>query len=147
MVTKDFTKKHDQITFTVGDQTFRAKSPIPARVLMNFAKRFSSMSQSATIEEQMDAFDGVLKLVLKPESYKRFNDLMDGGDEDADEDTGNAIEIAQVEEIITWLMEQYGLRPTEPPSNSVPGPDDLAAGMSSVGNTPAVLVETSSTSL
>ena len=125
---RDFTKKRDDITFRVDDDIFHAARGVPAEVLMDFATQFSGMNLETPVDEQLKAFRGVFELVLLPESLERFNLRM--------RDRENPIDIGQVEEIITWLMEKYGLRPTELPSNSPPGPGSPGPGTTLTASTP-----------
>ena len=125
---RDFTKKRDDISFRVDDDIFHAARGVPAEVLMDFATQFSGMSLETPVDEQLKAFRGVFELVLLPESLRRFNERM--------RDRENPIEMDQCEQIITWLMEKYGLRPTELPSNSLPGQDGPVSGTTSTVITP-----------
>lgn len=125
---RDFTKKRDDIMFRVDDDIFYAARGVPAEVLMDFATQFSGMSLETPVDEQLKAFRGVFELVLLPESLMRFNARM--------RDRENPIEIDQVEQIITWLMEKYGLRPTELPSNSPSGQGGPVSGITSTAITP-----------
>ena len=137
---RDFTKKRDDISFRVDDDMFHAARGVPADVLMDFATQFSGMSLSTPVDEQLKAFRGVLELVLLPESLQLFNARM--------RDRENPIEIDQVEQIITWLMEKYGLRPTEPSSDSPPGQDGPVPGTTSTASTPdGVLISAASPSI
>jgi hypothetical protein len=129
MVMKDFTRERKKIEFKIDNDLFEAKSPIPAQVLMDFASKFSNMSQDSTVEEQLVAFRGVLELVLMPTSLKRFVDRMS--------DVNYPIAVDQVEEIVSWLFEEYGLRPTEVPSSSSSGQGNQDAGTKSTVITPA----------
>lgn len=129
MVMKDFTRERKAIQFKIDDDTFDAKSPIPGQVLIDFAKKFSSMSEASTVDEQLTAFQAVLELVLMPASHTRFMERL--------ADPENPIEIGQVEEIVMWLFEEYGLRPTEQGEPSVNGQPSRAAGPNSVVNLPA----------
>lgn len=125
---RDFTKKRNDISFRVDDDLFHAARGVPADVLMDFATEFSGMSLSTPVDQQLKAFRSVLELVLLPESLERFNKRL--------RDRENPIEIDQVEQIITWLMEQYGLRPTEQPSSSPSGLDGLVPGTTLTATTP-----------
>ncbi|MGY5627463.1 hypothetical protein ACW7N6_38490 [Streptomyces sp. UC1A3] len=125
---RDFSKKRKDITFRVDDDVFEASRGVPADVLLDFATEFSDIATTATIDQQLKAFRSMLDVVLLPESLKRFNERM--------RDRANPIEIDQVEEIVTWLMEQYGLRPTEAPSSSPDGRSDQAPGITSTASTP-----------
>lgn len=127
---RDFSKKRKDISFRVDDDIFHAAPGVPADVLMDFAAEFSGLTTQATVDQQLKAFRGMFEVVLLPESLKRFNERM--------RDRENPIEIDQVEEIISWLMEQYGLRPTEVPSSSPPGQPDLVPGTTSTAITPGV---------
>lgn len=124
---KDFTKKRDDVTFRIDDDVFHAARGVPAEVLMDFATQFSGMGLNTPVDEQLKAFRGVFELVLLPESLERFTARM--------RDRENPIEIDQCEEIITWLMERYGLRPTELPSSSLDGQESPATGTTSTGTT------------
>jgi hypothetical protein len=137
---RDFTKARKDISFRVDDDMFHAARGVPADVLLDFATEFSSMETSATIDQQLKAFRSMLEVVLLPESLKRFNERM--------RDRENPIEIDQVEDIVTWLMEQYGLRPTEPSSASPSGPSSPGPGTTSMVSTPAeVSISASSPSI
>jgi hypothetical protein len=136
---RDFTKKRQDISFRVDDDIFHAARGVPAEVLLDFAAKFSGMETTASVADQLQAFRAMLDVVLLPESLERFNARM--------RDRENPIEIDQVEDIVSWLMEQYGLRPTEPSSPSPsgsPGPD---SGITSTATTPGeVLISAASPS-
>jgi hypothetical protein len=139
MSEKDFTRKREQIRFTIDGDRFEAAPAVPAEVLVEFANRFSGTS--AGVGDSADTFGtvmSVLELVLVPESYERLRARAG--------DRVNPVEIDQLSDVILWLLEQYGLRPTQPPSSSATGPASLASGTSSMASTPGV-VSTSSPSL
>lgn len=128
---RDFTRERKKIEFQVDSDLFQAKSPIPAQTLVDFAKKFVSLGTASTIEEQLAAFDAVLELVLMPDSLKTFRARMN--------DALEPVSIEQVEEIITWLFEEYGMRPTELPSDSSDGPASPGSGTNSTENTQDVV--------
>lgn len=137
---RDFTKKRDDITFRIDDDVFHAAKGVPAEVLMDFATQFSGMSLATPVDEQLKAFRGVFELVLLPESLERFNRRM--------RDRENPIEIDQCEQVITWLFERYGMRPTELPSNSLGGQETPVTGTTSTASTPgAELISAASPSI
>lgn len=125
---KDFTKPRKRIQFKIDDDVFEAASAIPAEVLMDFAAQFAGMDpENAPVDKQLEAFRSVLSLVLLEESLDRFNARL--------RDRSNPIDIEQIEEIITWLFAEYGLRPTELSSGSSAGPSGPVSGMDSMANT------------
>jgi hypothetical protein len=136
---RDFSKKRKDITFRVDEDVFQAARGVPAEVLLDFAREFAGMDVSATVDQQLKAFRSLLDVVLLPESLERFNARM--------RDRENPIEIDQVEDIVTWLMEEYGLRPTEAPSSSPDGRSVPVPGMSLTDSTPGeVLISAASPS-
>lgn len=137
---RDFTKKRDDVTFRIDDDVFHAARGVPAEVLMDFATQFSGMSLTTPVDEQLKAFRSVFELVLLPESLQRFTARM--------RDRENPIEIDQCEQVITWLMERYGLRPTELPSSSLDGQESPVTGTTSTATTPgAELISAASPSI
>jgi hypothetical protein len=128
---RNFTKERKKIEFQIDDDVFTAKSPIPAQTLIDFARQFTSLGTASSVEEQLSAFDAVLSLVLMPASLERFRTRMDDPDE--------PIAIDQVEEVITWLFEEYGMRPTELPSGSSDGQPSPESGTSLTENTQDVV--------
>ncbi|MFH8805240.1 hypothetical protein ACH4F6_37820 [Streptomyces sp. NPDC017936] len=137
---RDFSKKRKDITFRVDDDIFHAARGVPAEVLLDFASEFAGMETSATVDQQLGAFRSMLEVVLLPESLKRFQERM--------RDRANPIEIDQVEDIVTWLMEQYGLRPTELPSSSPSGlPVQVPGTTSTVSTQGAVSISAASPSI
>lgn len=131
LIMRDFTRERKKIEFKIDDDVFTAKSPIPAQTLIDFAKQFTSLSTASTVEDQLSAFNGVLELVLMPASLERLKVRMSDPDE--------PVAIEQIEEIITWLFEEYGMRPTEPPSDSSDGPASPGPGTNSTENTQDVV--------
>jgi len=124
---RDFTHDRPRIQFKVGDDIFECAPAIPARTLMNFAVRFDSITEKSTGADQMDAMVSILEVSLKPESLKRFLLRM--------EDNEDPIDLIQVNDIVEWVMGEYGLRPTtssEPSASGQPLPDD---GTNSTANT------------
>ena len=62
-------------------------------------------------------------MVLLPESNALFQKRL--------EDLENPIGLEQAGSVIEWLLEHYGMRPTEPSSDSSTGPVSPASGTNS----------------
>lgn len=124
---KDFTRKRERLTFRIDDDLFEATPALPGEVLVEFAKRFSDIDTVA-LDQKLDVVKDALGLVLLPDSHalftKRFSDLE------------NPIEYEQASEVMTWLMEVYGRRPTQPSSPSSTGQPSPASGTSSTDAAP-----------
>lgn len=128
---KDFTRQPRVIEFQIDDDVFRCHPRLPAQVLMDFAIKSDQMGDNPTGEQGMQAMIDVLQATLMPDHYTRFRERM--------RDAANPIEMDQISEIVPWIMEQYGLRPTEPSNSSLDGPSSQAPGTSSTENTSPVV--------
>lgn len=134
---KDFSKARPTVEFRIDDDMFFAFPALPARVLVEFAMTFDGVNQETPADKQMDAMLSILERALQPDSYKRFAARV--------EDREKPIDLEQINDIMEWMLGEYGLRPTplsEPSSTGSPSPD---SGTSLTGNTP-VVESTSSTS-
>lgn len=119
---KDFTRKRERLVFRIDDDVFEAARALPGNTLTRFASRFADI-EDTPVAKQLDLFADALGMVLLPESNARFQKRLD--------DLENPIELEQASDVIVWLMEAYGLRPTEPSSPSPSGPPSPASGTSS----------------
>ena len=129
---RDFTKQRPTIQFKIDGDVFTASPAIPAQVMIDFAKMFAGMDPDKTsVEDQLQAFSMVLKIVLTPPSLTVFQRRM--------ADPTTPVDMEQIENVIEWLFEEYGMRPTQPVESSPPGPPDPDSGMSSTGSTPVVV--------
>lgn len=118
---KDFSRKRERLVFRIDDDIFEAATALPGKTLARFAARFADV-ENIPIDKQLDAFADALGMVLLPESNSRFQKRLD--------DLENPIELEQASDVIQWLLEKYGLRPTEPSSDSSTGPASPASGTS-----------------
>lgn len=103
---KDFSETADPIQFRVGTEVFTALPTIPLA-------RMSQLSKLRMEGESNSLVEGITRVfnsILEPESYERFVLGLNSSE--------NPIGITHVTQILPWLMEQYGLRPTEESSGS-----------------------------
>lgn len=125
----DFTEEAPPIQFKVGAEVYTALPTIPLA-------RISQLSKLGTESSDGGSMVGNIKKMfsslLEPESYDRFVAALDG--------TSNPVGISHVTKILPWLMEQYGLRPTEASSSSV---DILSENGASLMDGPSVEAVTS----
>ena len=119
---KDFTRARKRLRFRIDEDIFEAAPALPGKTLTAFATRFADIEKAA-VDRQLDIFTDALSLVLLPESNARFQKRL--------EDLERPIELEQASDVVTWLMGEYGHRPTEPSSTSPSGPPSPASGTSS----------------
>lgn len=126
---KDFSRPRKRIRFRIDGDLFEAASALPAETLVEFANGFGEVNAKVLPPSELfTAVRDVLGLVLLPESFKRLSARL--------RDRQHPVDMDQMTEAVVWLVEQYGLRPTQPPSSSPGGPDSPASGTSSTASTP-----------
>lgn len=107
---KDFTGNPDPIQFKIRDEVFTAVDDIPLSYMGRLAELGEGLG-SAGAGDAAEKFLALFARLLEPESYSRFEAAVKG-------ESATVVGISRVKEIIPWLMEQYGLRPTVAPSGS-----------------------------
>jgi hypothetical protein len=120
----DFTERVD-VKFRIDDDIFIGVPNIPGKHLIQFATLFDNLTFEE-IKNNSNAYDTIFRLVLKKASADLFLARLD--------DEENPISMTQVMKILPWLMEQYGMRPTEPSPNSPDGQPNLDDGTNSTAN-------------
>lgn len=129
---KDFSRKRKQLVFKIDDDTFHATAAIPAEVMIQFAERFSSADPTKmSVKDQVSIFRDVLEIALLPDSMALMRKRMS--------DQVNPVDMSQLDEVITWLFEEYGMRPTQESSSSSAGGSPPVSGTTSTELTPGVV--------
>lgn len=135
---KDFTIREKRIPFSIDGDRFEAYALLGLPMLQELvvvARSVGEMVKDQKYDAMLDIFDKV----LYPESAKRFRERAEAlGDE--------AIDVKrQLMPILYFLLEKYGLRPTQPSSDSSTGSSSETGGTSSTGGT-SLQVDVSSAS-
>jgi len=130
---KDFTRQPRVVEFMINDDHFRGKPFLAAQTMIDFTLKVDKLGEDITAQQGFDPMSESLALVLMPDSMKRFKDRMiDPSNPDAASLTGQPpIELPQVNEIIEWIMEEYGMRPPASPPTSSDGPSPQGGGANS----------------
>lgn len=128
---KDFSKSRKRLQFRIDNDVFEAVAAIPAQVMIDFAKTITEADPSKmSPADQVGALSSMLKTVLLPTSLKRFRARMS--------DVENPIEMDQISDVVTWLFEEYGLRPTTGSVSSSNGVSPPGPGTGSTDGTRVV---------
>jgi len=107
----DFSSPRQAIRFRVDDDVFEASPQVAAISMIRFADEAERLeSPDTTQEDQIKIIENLFRIILTTESAERFIARL------ADDD--RPIGITQFMDITRWLLEQYGLRPTKPDSES-----------------------------
>jgi hypothetical protein len=147
---KDFTKERSRVLFRIDQDVFEATPALAPEVafeLMDLGPQIQLATQSNDDEvatrrnsrQTMKLISDVLAKIMFPDSSARFVERMSSVTE--------PIDFEQLMSVIQWLLEQYGLRPTESPQDSQSGSENPAAGTPSMaGPSPVALIPTASPS-
>jgi hypothetical protein len=106
---KDFGRGNDKnvsdqpLTFKLFDEDFHCYPRMQGKALLEFVEMANSENAGDTAKVTRVFF----KKVLKPESYTKFDALLD--------DPEKIVSVDTLAEITGWLLEQYGDRPEGQP--------------------------------
>ncbi|HEX9248495.1 MAG TPA: hypothetical protein VF856_03300 [Gemmatimonadaceae bacterium] len=123
---KDFTEAV-HVKFRIDDDIFYGVTGIPAMDLMHFGAMFEGLTERG-IMQSPNALSDLFNLILRKESADLFIARM------ADKD--KPITLGQAMKVLPWLMEEYGMRPTQPSSSSSGGSENPDDGTSSTASIP-----------
>lgn len=138
---RDFTIKQKSVKFRVDDDIFEAYAILGLPLLQDLvqvSKTIGDMLREQKYDALFDLFDNV----LFPDSAKRFRQRA----------TSKGVEAIDVKRqlmpIFYYLMEEYGMRPTQPSSDSLTSsPNGTDGTTSTAGSSPTDSTSTSSTLL
>lgn len=106
-----------------GD-TFVAPAKIPPIRLADISTLAAEIGKAEKLRQKLEAIADVFDQILTPESAPRFRERILSNDGDVAFDLNE-----QVMPLLQWLMEEYGLRPTQPSPPSSDGPSDGGTGL------------------
>lgn len=125
---KDFSRPRKRIFFTIDGEEFDSAVGLAAEVFVEFTVRFKQFNESDTWADNYAALRAALELVMLPESFERLAARL--------KDKSNPVDMEQMADIVIWLLEAYGLRPTRQSSDSSDGQPSPEPGTSSTENSP-----------
>ncbi len=114
----DFSLSPEPVTFTIAPDEFRCVPEIPLdgiTDLVKIARKQEGESDEARFNRIYEFFDSI----MEPESATRFRRR--GRRSTPDDVNTNPIGMRHVMQILPWLMEVYGLRPTQASAESSDG--------------------------
>lgn len=110
---KDFSKKRERIVFRIDADDFEALSVLPIPVMQDLVAQAAGLKDQEVNETVLKDVLNIFNTILLPESAARFQSRVNSVD--------NPVDLAQVMDIMVWLMELYGQRPTQQSSDSSVG--------------------------
>jgi hypothetical protein len=124
---RDFSRKRKSLDFTIDGDRFVPASVLPGDVYAEFVTLYNRTASVESYQAQHDLLKSALQLALLPESWNRFAARL--------KDKTNPIDDDQMADAVLYLLEAYGLRPTEPSQPSSDGPVSPVSGTSSTAST------------
>jgi hypothetical protein len=124
---RDFSRPRKRLNFTIDGDTFEAATALPGDVFAEFVTLYNSTGDTETYQQQHDMLKQALVLALLPESWQRFSTRL--------KDKTRPIDDEQMSDVVLWLLEEYGMRPTQPSPDSSDGSASPESGTSSTANT------------
>lgn len=129
--TTDFTPERRRPTFKIHGETYYGKIEVPTGPMLKYSARMEHLDDADT-ETQVRETMGMFRLMLVKDSADRFIGHLHLVPADADDATieriadeadgdDDAIGIETYMHTQEWLMEQYGMAPTQPSSESSDG--------------------------
>lgn len=137
---RDFTLPVKPIRFRIDDDLFEAPGILSIITLRRIATLYREVAPKLTnltrddaeIAERLDAIAGLFRTLIPGASGERFAERLTSETEPIDL-------MRQAMPILHYLLERYGLRPTQPSSGSANGSTTLNGDMSSTdGASPEV---------
>lgn len=126
---KDFTKKKPPVEFQIDDDIFIAPSVLPVPTMQELADVAGSIKNETDNKKLFEKLTGIYDVILTEKSAARFQERVKSKTE--------PIDINQLVDIMMWLLEEYGLRPTQPSSDSSPGAPSETPGTPSTAGAPS----------
>lgn len=132
---KSFSKARPKIEFDAGpdEERFEAYPVMPPTMLQELLAVIRQVRTVGGVDEEkavktFTMLSDFFKLVLVDESYSRFQNKMS--------DRISGVQIDECTEIFQWLVERYGLRPSESSTSSSAGSPSGVDGTSSTAGAP-----------
>jgi hypothetical protein len=128
----DFAADDVEIDFWVGQDHFICAPDIPLGIMQKISglKNLQATVETEGMEPVIDVFDEF----LTPASAVLFRDCVENK---------KTIGLRRIMRILPWVMEKYGLRPTQPSSPSLDGLNDGESGSSSMAGVSPLGIPTS----
>lgn len=117
---KDFTRSEEPVTFRIGPDVFTCVPEVPLDVLMEMSALATAGMENTSRTEMMTRIYSFFEGIMMADSYATFRARMSKNAE-------LPIGMFHFRDIMQWMMEVYGLRPTQPSSQSADGSDDSEA--------------------
>lgn len=112
---KDFSRPPRQVKFQVGGQSYEALPALPIGLAMDLASLAQTLG-TGDVTSKIGAMWELFEALLQDDGGQRFKQQA--------YDKRDPLDLPQTLNVMNWLLEVYGLRPTGPSSDSSTGSTD-----------------------
>jgi hypothetical protein len=130
VVFKDFTKAKKRVEFKIDDDTFVAPKVLPIPVMQELAQAADALKANESTSDALNKIINVFDIILLTDSATKMRERVASKDEPVD--------LGQLSDILLWLLEVYGLRPTQQSSSLSAGSPDGTSGTPLTAGAPSV---------
>lgn len=152
---RDFTRAEDPPSFKLDNDVFFGRKKLNGGAALKFATQTAALPDDADdldLEQLGLTLKRLFRLTLRTSSYRRMAERIDAtlseqssqlldeldwrelpadADDVDDELDDELLDLTGLQEIGEWLLEEYGMRPTQPSDGSSAGPPSPDDGTSS----------------
>lgn len=131
---KNFEVSPEPVTFTIAPDTFECLPEVPLDVLVELSGLRTAPGETVDMKARMAQIHDFFDFIMEPQSGAIFRKRT--AIPTAEQPNPHPIGMKTVIAVLEWLMEVYGLRPTEPSNESEDGSQSEGAS-STDGASPA----------
>lgn len=131
VVYKDFTKPKKRVEFRIDEDLFEAPRVLPIPVMQELASTADRLKGNLSNAEQLQMVISIFDTILPDAAAARLRERISSKEEPVD--------LEQIMDIMLWLLEVYGLRPTQPSADSSAGQPAVTSGTPSAAGAPSVV--------
>lgn len=137
LVMKDFTRARPTVQFRLGDRVFTGVTAMGADSMAEIIGMMDAVDENNIPGMLKTIRECATRMLDQPSATEFIRRMASNGPD--------AVDFVQSQEVISWLVGEFGGRPTEPSESSGVGLPAPTSGQSLTGSTPDV-VSTSSPS-
>lgn len=126
---KDFSTTDEPVRFKIDEDIFDAPSVLAVPVMQELAVAAEKLKSGEANAAIFEALVDVLALILTEDSAVRLRERVVS--------RTHPIGFQQLVDVLLWMLEVYGLRPTQPSSSSSDGAPSASSGTLSTAGVPS----------
>lgn len=128
VIFRDFTQKRSPIAFGLDGQRFYCVKALSADALQDLMRplrggKLQAALKDESVDDVMDIIRDMFEIFLLDDSFPSFLEKL--------RDKNDPVDVNQIVEIVSWVVERYAARPTQPSPSSSDGSPSGDGGTSS----------------